>query len=129
MGSSLDSQAECCGVTVAQCHVLLELDTQDGANATLLAKSLDLDKSTLSRTIDGLVNAGLVDRTVDPASRRQQVIRLTATGRDRIEGIHLRCDTEYRSLFKAIPRTKHAMVLEAVEILAGAIRTSRKAET
>lgn len=126
MGSSLDLQTECCGVTVAQCHVLMELDGEEATNATRLSAVLGLDKSTLSRTIDGLVQAGFVERSIDPSSRRQQVIRLSPSGRDRIEAIHLRCDADYRRLFDGIPKEKHAMVIEAVELLADAVRDQQK---
>ncbi|HLP42344.1 MAG TPA: MarR family winged helix-turn-helix transcriptional regulator [Fibrobacteria bacterium] len=121
MERSLDEQTECCGVTVAQCHVLMELDGGACVNLTGLAARLGLDKSTLSRSVDGLVNAELVDRSVDPDNRRQQVICLSAAGRRRVAAIHSRCDAEYQKLFSLIPKTKHDMVCEAVEILAEAL--------
>lgn len=39
----------------------------------------------VSRAIDALVRAGLVDRQADPANRRRLQLRLTAAGRDQLD--------------------------------------------
>ena len=46
----------CCGISLAQCHVVLEIGLRKLTNISQLSENLSLDKSTLSRTIDGLVN-------------------------------------------------------------------------
>ena len=75
---------ECCcnGVTLAQCHALLEIDSKDKVSVTELAKNLGLDKSTVSRTIDGLVSVGLVDRTIPEENRRTSSLQLTKNGKE-----------------------------------------------
>ena len=55
----------CCGITLSQCHILLELNKLKEASIIDLTKILELDKSTLSRTIDGMVNIGLLNRTIN----------------------------------------------------------------
>jgi DNA-binding MarR family transcriptional regulator len=74
---------ECCcnGVTLAQCHALLEIESKSKESLTDLAKTLCLDKSTVSRTVDGLVNAGLINRTIPEENRRMSVLQLTDTGK------------------------------------------------
>jgi len=52
----------CSGVTLAQCLVLLEVEEQDRPTMGQLASQLRLDNSTLSRTVDGLVGNGMVER-------------------------------------------------------------------
>ena len=64
----LKTETSCCGVSMAQCHTMLELMSNDGISIIDLAKMLELDKSTLSRTVDGLVNAGLIKRKTNPKS-------------------------------------------------------------
>ncbi len=73
---------ECCcnGVTLAQCHALLEIESKNKESVTELAKTLGLDKSTVSRTIDGLVNMGLVDRSIPMENRRTSILKLTESG-------------------------------------------------
>jgi len=75
---------ECCcnGVTLAQCHALLEIESKNKESVTELAKTLCLDKSTVSRTVDGLVNIGLVDRTIPEENRRTSILKLTEAGKN-----------------------------------------------
>src|SRR5512136_774154 len=78
---SMASDTGCCGVTLAQCHLLLEVEARGGTGVTELAEILDLDKSTLSRTVDGLCHAGLLSRETDPGNRRCHILSLTEKGR------------------------------------------------
>lgn len=73
---------ECCcsNVTLAQCHTLLEIESKEKETLTELANNLGLDKSTISRTVDGLVNIGLIDRTIPAENRRTSILQLTQAG-------------------------------------------------
>ena len=73
-----DQLKSCCAhVTLAQCIVLLEID--DGGQLTMsqLASRLRLDNSTLSLTIEGLVQRRLVERLREDQDRRVVRIQLT----------------------------------------------------
>lgn len=123
---SMTSEAGCCGVSFAQCHLLLEVERLGRTSVTQLATALELDKSTLSRTVDAAARAGLVDRTVDPANRRQQVVRLTDRGRERADTINRLCDGSYSRLFDFIPADQRDSVVRCVAILARAMRQKRR---
>ncbi len=123
---SMASDTGCCGVSLAQCHLLLEVADRDRSRVTELAEALELDKSTLSRTVDGMCRAGLLTREVDPADRRQQILRLTEQGRAKAASINGLCDGSYTRLFDFIPKGDRAMVVRSVAILAGAMRSMRK---
>jgi len=123
---SMTSEAGCCGVTFAQCHLLIEVERRGRTSVTELASVLELDKSTLSRTVDAACRAGLIDRSVDPASRRQQVICLTEKGRETTETIDAQCDASYTRLFDFIPREERTGVVRAVALLADAMRQKRR---
>lgn len=71
----------CCGVSIAQCHTLMELDNEDNITLNELADRLNLDKSTISRTTEGLVNLGLVIREIPKNNRRSVLIKLTTQGK------------------------------------------------
>lgn len=75
---------ECCcsGITLAQCHTLLEIESKEKETLTELANNLGLDKSTISRTVDGLVNTGLINRTIPAENRRTSILQLTPAGID-----------------------------------------------
>jgi DNA-binding MarR family transcriptional regulator len=123
---TLSSQTGCCAVTVAQCHLLLEVELRGQTSITELASVLELDKSTLSRSVDGLCRAGLLDRVTDPSSRRQQVISLTAQGKAKAEAINTLCDRFYMRLIDSIPADKRQAARESVTLIGEAMKTVRK---
>jgi DNA-binding MarR family transcriptional regulator len=113
----LEAQTSCCGVTVAQCHVLLEL-----AGATLslsgLAGALGLDPSTLSRTVDSLVKAGLVERTEDPSDRRSLRLVLTPAGEGKVRYIDETCNRTYAHLLAGMTAEDREHVVRGVALMA-----------
>jgi len=77
----MQNNESCCnGVTLAQCHTLLEIENKGKESLTELSKTLGLDKSTISRTVEGLVNIGLVDRSIPAENRRMATLQLTEAG-------------------------------------------------
>ena len=58
----------------------------DKEPATLndIAKSVGRGAPAVSRSVDALVRAGLVERTQDPNNRRRLALRLTQNGRDQL---------------------------------------------
>ena len=123
---SLASETGCCGVTLAQCHLLLEVDARGRTSVTELAGVLELDKSTLSRTVDAMYKAGLLSRETDPANRRQQIIRLSVKGKERADAINGLCDDSYARLLDLIAEERRRLVVEAVADLGKAMRQMRR---
>lgn len=75
--------SSCCGgVTLAQCHTLLEIENNEEITITELAGNLLLDKSTTSRTVESLVRSGYVERNIPPANRRITTLNLTESGKN-----------------------------------------------
>lgn len=70
----------CTGVSAARCHTLLALREHMPCSLNHLAMTLSLQKSTVSRTVDGLVRAGLVSRVENPENRREAQLSLTSEG-------------------------------------------------
>jgi DNA-binding MarR family transcriptional regulator len=66
------------GVTGAQWKVLFKLTLKPGLRQTDLADLLDIEPITLTRIIDRLQEAGLVERTPDPTDRRAWRLQVTA---------------------------------------------------
>ena len=50
-----------------------------------IAECVDLSIATAGRTVDRLVQAGLVDRREDPGDRRVKLVTLTDQGRETVE--------------------------------------------
>ena len=79
-GALLGDRACCCGLSLPQCHVLLELEARGTTSLVDLAERLELDKSTVSRTVEGLVELGIVVRTTNAEDRRYVALDLTTLG-------------------------------------------------
>ncbi len=116
----------CCGVTLAQCHVLLDLEEAGTTAPGTLAARLGLDKSTVSRTVDGLVGMGLVSRDTDPHDRRYAQIALTRAGRRKATRIHRSNDDAVRAIFDLIDPDRHPDILESVRTLVDAMVEARR---
>ena len=113
----------CCqGVTLAQCHTILEIEDLGQATTMELSKRLGLDKSTLSRTVDGLVNIGLVERVPQPTDRRFNLLTLTAKGQEVADQINQSNDNFYRRVFEGIESGSHDEVIDNFEKLVWALR-------
>ena len=111
------SEALCCGVTMAQCHAILEIGAIGEVNLKDLAARLGLDNSTLSRTVESLVQDGLVERTPNKEDRRATVIKLNEKGRAAHDRINSTWNQICRDMFRSIPREKHEQLIESVSIL------------
>jgi len=111
------AEASCCGVTFSQCHALVEIGRAGSISVNELADLLGLDKSTMSRTVNNLVEQGLVTRELDPGDRRYVRIGLTEGGRKVFSRIESGMSDYFQSVYNNIPETKRAQVLESLEIL------------
>jgi DNA-binding MarR family transcriptional regulator len=67
-------------VTLPQFRLLVVLDTQGPLKLSALAEQLGVNPSTATRMVDRLIATGTVARDVNPASRREVVVDLTAAG-------------------------------------------------
>jgi len=112
--NSFVNQEGCCGLTLPQCHTLLEIGDKPEVSLADLAASLGLDTSTLSRTIQGLVVIGLVNRTIDDRGRRFVTISLTGQGRKVYDEIEQLYNSYFGRVLDYIPSKKRKAVLESI---------------
>ena len=75
---AFDRRAVGLGVTRAQWKVLFRLERKPGLRQIEIADMLDIEPITLSRIVDRLEEAGLVERLADPADRRAWRLHVTA---------------------------------------------------
>lgn len=118
------SELPCCGITYSQCHTLVEIGGKKCVSINELADLLGLDKSTMSRTVNTMVEQGLLTREPDPEDRRCVHIQLTEAGSKILSNIESRMTDYYLNIFKAIPQDKREQVLESLELLVQTINKS-----
>jgi len=75
------------GLTITQCYVLEILVRGGSLTLNELAAAMCLDKSTLSRVVDGLERKHAVKRTSNPADGRSTLIEATHSGARRYEQV------------------------------------------
>lgn len=116
------NDASCCSVTVGQCHAIVEIGRVGSISLTDLSDLVGVDKSTMSRTINNLVEDSLVIRDIDEDNRRYVNIQLTDSGRMIYNNIENTMNTYYQGIFDAIPEDKRNQVLESLQILKDAVK-------
>ena len=90
------------GVTGAQWKVLFKLTLKPGLRQTDLADMLDLEPISLTRLIDRLQEAGLVERSADPADRRAWRLHVTAKAEPIVVKLRAIADEMMRDAFAGV---------------------------
>lgn len=119
------SDSNCHGVTMSQCHAIVEIGRANEISLNELAKILNLDKSTMSRTINKLVDDDLVVRESHPEDRRYIVIKLTDKGTSVFKTIEESMNNYYKKIFVSIPQDKREQVLDSLKILIDVIHGNK----
>jgi len=117
LGVLNENDMTCCGVTMAQCHAIVEIGRAGALSLSDLAELLRLDNSTTSRTVNNLVTRGLAGRLTDTADRRFLSISLTETGTAIFKDIENRMDTRFATIYGALPDDRQDQILEDLQIL------------
>ncbi|MFJ6633954.1 MarR family winged helix-turn-helix transcriptional regulator [Streptomyces sp. NPDC091376] len=101
-------------VTLAQFRLLVVLSTHGPAKLVLLADRLGVNPSTAMRMVDRLIAAGLADRQINPASRRETVLRLTDEGRGLVEDVTARRRQEIATIVERIAPEQRSALIDAL---------------
>jgi DNA-binding MarR family transcriptional regulator len=116
------SEASCCGITLGQCHALIEIGRAGEISLNELAELLNVDNSTMSRTVNNLVSNELIERVINPEDRRYVKITLTEKGEQMFKEIEENMGSYFKHILEAIPEDKHQQVVESLRLLMGAIK-------
>jgi MarR family 2-MHQ and catechol resistance regulon transcriptional repressor len=117
IGSHLDEVM--CGfpITYRQCDVLLEIEKLRETSISVLSRELFLDKSTVSRVVDALVELGYITRTPKPDDRRCNILELTEAGREICRKVHEMGDACAIDVIERLPEDRRSEVVECFCIL------------
>lgn len=103
-----------CGfsLSLSQVFALQELEKQT-LTITELAEKLRLERSSVSRLIDGLVKGGFVSRELNENNRREVLLNLTAKGTDSIQKLRDRSVDFYHTILENMSETDQALFFES----------------
>ena len=118
----------CCQslVSLSQCHTLLEIEERGETTTRDLAQILQLDKSTMSRTIDNLVKNELVERRTDNSDRRYTLLSLTAQGRKTCSSINSGADEFFTSVINNLAEENPPALTASLDNLIQAMNATVK---
>lgn len=91
------------GITPVQFYVLSVLAVREGIRFKDLAKSVDIDGSTLTGILDRMERGGYIERRDDPEDRRSLLVYLTGKARGvapEIIELAVKLDREIRGQFE-----------------------------
>jgi DNA-binding MarR family transcriptional regulator len=115
---NLKGESICCGISFNECHVLLEVEGKPSTAVSSLSDVLGMDKSMVSRTVDTLVQRGMLIRLEDPDDRRRKSLVLSAEGEKMAEWINGQMNGKYRELFDALGTDTARALTGATRLLA-----------
>ena len=102
------------GLTVSQTHVLEHLDAKGPSTMGAVAAGLFKSLSAVTRMVDPMVVAGLVERRSDDRDRRVCFVAMTSRGKATIEAIREDLAVEYGEVLERIPSAHRESVITAV---------------
>jgi DNA-binding MarR family transcriptional regulator len=100
-----------------QFSVLAVLDRGGPLTARALAEYERVQPPSMTRTLVGLEERGLIRRTGDPADRRQSIVQLTETGTLAVKETRRRREAWLARRLAALQPNERAVLAEASEIL------------
>jgi DNA-binding MarR family transcriptional regulator len=102
--------ADCCRTSTTQCHLLVELGRSGPVPLNELGARLSLEKSWVSRAVDGLVERGWATKEPNPLDARSWLVTLTADGGARVRELNATLDNHAaRVLDQLSPRDRTAV--------------------
>jgi DNA-binding MarR family transcriptional regulator len=100
----------------AQRKLLSSIAAAEPATLNDVAKSIGRGAPAVSRSVDALVRARLVERTQDPNNRRRLALRLTQQGRELLES-RVPGGASLRAKFERLAHSELRALERAIEIL------------
>jgi len=110
------------GLTITQCYVLDILIRRGALTLNGVAAAMGLDKSTLSRVVDGLERKHAVKRSVNPADGRSTLIAATPSGARRYRRVERDIVAENAKVLSGFTAAVRRQLVVLITALARAAR-------
>jgi DNA-binding MarR family transcriptional regulator len=101
-------------VTLPQFRMLVVLANAGEMKLIALAQRLAVNPSTAMRMVDRLTTAGLTKRRINPANRRETLLRLTAAGRQIVDEVTTRRREEIATIVSRMPADQRGGLVTAL---------------
>jgi DNA-binding MarR family transcriptional regulator len=122
-----EQEARHLGMTSAQLQIIGRLLVQGGISQARLAMLLDMEPITVSRHVDRMEAAGLVERRPNPEDRRVRLLQVTDKGRALLPHMRAVAQKVLEEAQDGLPAETRAVILDALEQIVANL--SRKPQT
>ena len=112
---SFNARTRDSGITALQWRLITYLKRHEGIRQGPLAELIEVEPITLSRMVDRLVEAGLVERRADPADRRAWQLYLTTRAGDLLGGMREMADALTAEATEGLSDTERDQLVDLVE--------------
>lgn len=113
-------------LTPTAASALATVDRHGPLTPSELADIERVKRPTATRTLGVLLEAGLVDRTPDPADGRSSLVSVNAAGRERLRRLRGRKNAYLARRMRDLPAADLETLERAAEILEGILEESRR---
>ncbi len=103
--------------SLAQARLLYEIGHRGQTTAASIGKELDLDPGYVSRILRGFEKQGLVGKMPSPNDGRENLLRLTARGRDVLAPLEASADNAVAALLRPMKDAAQMRLLSAMNTL------------
>ena len=115
-------------MTSAQLQIVARLAKNEGIGQAALAALLELEPMTVSRHVDRMVAAGLVERRQDPTDRRARQLFTTVRCRALIEPMRERAAAVFEDAQKGMSAAERRQLMAALETVIGNLSSAEAGE-
>jgi DNA-binding MarR family transcriptional regulator len=110
-------------------HTILEIGRRGPMTAMQLAEFLHLEKSSVSRMLRKLIEAGELKETTSPSDARSKPLSLTAKGRHTLAALNDFGRRQVLGALQHLSPSERRTVCEGLMLYAGALKTDRLASS
>jgi DNA-binding MarR family transcriptional regulator/N-acetylglutamate synthase-like GNAT family acetyltransferase len=103
--------------SLAEARLIYELGQRGKTTATELRTRLGLDAGYLSRLLQGLKKRGLIDRQVNRADERQNLLSLSEKGKKAFAMIHVRSRNEIGRMLNSLSPADQSRLVKAMDTI------------
>ena len=103
------------GVTIAEWRVMLTLASEPGVSAAEITNSWAMEKMSVNRAIQRLIDNGNVSRSRDPEDGRSYRLSLTAKGRNLYARIAPAANKRYTEIISSVSAEELDIVVAALQ--------------
>lgn len=117
------------GVTLAERHLLIELNTCPSPTMGEIAERLLLDKSTISRLISNVVKKGYVKCVTDEKDKRKRFLEMTEKGKQTLNAFEPIAFNQTREALLTLTNKEIQIVHKGIALYARGLKNSRVQST